>query len=406
MRFPEIWLFCRYIPIQAELKIAHFVIDSIQTSTAYHFFSEVNPEGNEYFLWLDLPESKFVSDLPFRKLLFKDLSDSEFLSQIQNYELVIFHSLPIAFEKILLRLESRTPVLWVGWGYDYYDLMWDSGESVFYPQTRDLNRKLKFGKSGILISTKEQVKKLFNSWGISKRRVSKLKALEKVTYFSPALESEFQFLLAKFPKVFQGVKFMDWWYSSSEFHPEELDFDGDSRDSVLLGNSAYPTNNHLDALSWLTRSRELKGRRVLCPLNYGDPKYREVILKEGKKLLGQQFVPILDVVPKIEYFRLLSSCSHAVLLHRRQQAGGTILFLVYFGTRVILPEESLLFSYLRKEGIYLNSVEEVKKEPKLLTMPLTSFEINANKQKIIQIKGQVWARKQMTNFLSVIPTRS
>lgn len=402
MSFPEIWLFCKYILLQAELKIAHFVIDSIQTSTAYRFFSEVNPEGNDYFLWLDLPESKFVSDLPFRKLRFKDLSDSAFLFQIQNYDLVIFHSLPIAFEKILARLEPRAPVLWIGWGYDYYDLIWDSEERLFYPQTRDLIRKLKFGKSGILVSAREEVKKLLNGWGISKRRVSKLKAIKKITYFSPALESEFHFLLAKFPKVFQGVKFTDWWYSSSEFNPKELIFDDCKRDSILFGNSAYPTNNHLDALSWLNKSSQLKERKVLCPLNYGDPKYLEPILKEGKRLVGQQFLPILDVMPKIEYFRLLSSCSHAVMLHRRQQAGGTILFLVYFGTRLILPEESLLFSYLKKEGIYLNSMEELEKEPKLLTIPLTSFEINANRQKIIEIKGQVWARKQMTEFLNVI----
>ena len=69
---------------------------------------------------------------------------------------------------------------------------------------------------------------------------------------------------------------------------------------IQLGNSATPTNNHIEAIDWLAQM-ELGARRVIVPLSYGSDEYRDMVCAYGKKRLGDTFQPVTDFMPFDEY---------------------------------------------------------------------------------------------------------
>ena len=125
---------------------------------------------------------------------------------------------------------------------------------------------------------------------------------------------------------------------------------------VLLGNSAWTANNHLEALDWLS-TLDLRGRRVFTPLTYGDPRYREAVVARGHALLGEAFEPLLQPLPFDEYVERVSRCGVVVMNHHRQQGLGNIGIGLYSGAHVVLSEQNPLHAFLVREGLDVETLE-------------------------------------------------
>jgi len=129
-------------------------------------------------------------------------------------------------------------------------------------------------------------------------------------------------------------------------------------DNVLVGNSASPFNNHLDAFEALS-AMNLDGRQVVTPLSYGDAKYRDFVIAEGRRLLGSNFVPLLDFLPLDEYTSVMATCGIVVMNHVRQQGLGNVATALHQGARVFLNHRSPLFHFLHERGAVVNSLREM-----------------------------------------------
>jgi hypothetical protein len=100
--------------------------------------------------------------------------------------------------------------------------------------------------------------------------------------------------------------------------------DKDSK-TILIGNSGAPSNEHIEALSWLAHLAE-QPIKIVVPLNYGgDAKYVETVVKHGKALFADKFIAITEMLDKREYDKLLASVDVCVFGHHRQQG----LYVVY-----------------------------------------------------------------------------
>ena len=95
-------------------------------------------------------------------------------------------------------------------------------------------------------------------------------------------------------------------------------------------------------------------------------------IKSGEKYFNSNFYPLLDFMPRDEYFELLSNSSTAIFYHYRQQAMGNIIALLYMGARVYFSRKSPVYAYCKRVGlniynfdsefnIYKNSVLEKEK---------------------------------------------
>lgn len=119
--------------------------------------------------------------------------------------------------------------------------------------------------------------------------------------------------------------------------------------NVLLGNSATPTNLHLDGINVLRGYTEFEFK-VIAPLTYGNDSYRKTVIEAGFNLLGDKFVPLVEHLPHSKYSSLISSIHFMLLPHNRQQAFGTICEGLSKGSHILLRDNTSHFGYLGNLG--------------------------------------------------------
>lgn len=129
---------------------------------------------------------------------------------------------------------------------------------------------------------------------------------------------------------------------------------------ILLGNSADKSNNHIEILQYLKRF-ENTDFIVYCPLSYaGEKDYKENVIRKGKELLGDKFVPLLNFMEKDQYASFLNSIDIAIMNQDRQQGLGNILPLLYLGKKVYIREEITTFKYFENKLIKVYKVKDLE----------------------------------------------
>lgn len=131
--------------------------------------------------------------------------------------------------------------------------------------------------------------------------------------------------------------------------------------NILLGNSADPANNHVDAIKKLKPLCE-DGVTVFCPLSYGYPEYARKIIDHGKQELGDRFVPVLEYMPLSVYRCFLNKMDIAIFNHRRQQGVGIATTLLGFGKKVFMRQDTSSYQMFAGLGVELFSIDELRLE--------------------------------------------
>lgn len=217
----------------------------------------------------------------------------------------------------------------------------------------------------------------------------KKKALARIGSISPVLPSEHA-LLKKSGLISSLPDLVPWNYGSLEeslvknFINQKV-----SGSAVLVGNSASYTNNHLEVLDLLRNLPVMSSLKVIAPLSYGDDCCLEAVLAKGKQCLGERFEPVTDFMSIDDYVALLKQCGFAVMNHKRQQALGNIVIMLYLGARIFLREDNPVYQMFKQEGAVLNSIAELKTQPELLQTPLAEKEIETN----IAVLYKHWSKK-------------
>jgi len=152
------------------------------------------------------------------------------------------------------------------------------------------------------------------------------------------------------------------------FYPNAFDFsflnqikkseNPNKEPKVLLGNSASRTNNHFEGIDFLSQIQGIDFE-IVCPLSYGDKAYARQVEEYGKNRLGNRFIPLMDLLEPKEYAKVLASVDSAFMFHRRQQALGNIISLLYLGKKVFLFPEVTTYSWMTKDlGISMFPIPE------------------------------------------------
>lgn len=316
--------------------ILHIATDQKFIDTGFRLFEEVSPGMNKLIVITPEDKVNFIKNTPFDKLTENELHSKEFNRYLEGVTAVVFHSL----RSLHVNLPSNIKVLWIGFGFDYYNLIYRNQNNLLLSKTIELKKSL--NKDGY-------VKKLLKSIPFSKeinqiiKERSKLKFINKVDFFSPVLNSEYD-LVVDAVSNFSPI-FIDWNYGTLEDDLlkgfEEKRINGDN---ILVGNSATYTNNHLEAFELLSLMG-IKNKEIICPLSYGSDKYKNEICKIGEDFFGCQFHALTGFMPIEEYINTLSSCSIVIMNHIRQQALGNIIIMLYLGAKVFLKK--------RKSDLYL-----------------------------------------------------
>ncbi|MDV6253318.1 TDP-N-acetylfucosamine:lipid II N-acetylfucosaminyltransferase [Vibrio sp. EA2] len=146
-------------------------------------------------------------------------------------------------------------------------------------------------------------------------------------------------------------------YPASLYHDVDVPEKKDDKITILVGNSADPSNNHEEVFNIIKPYINDKVR-VICPLNYGGKKHADKITKLGSKLFGTSFEPILDYMKYDDYISLLSTVDIAIFNHNRQQAMSNIRVLLGMGKKVYMRKEISSYRTLTDLGIKVTDVKD------------------------------------------------
>ncbi|QSX39646.1 TDP-N-acetylfucosamine:lipid II N-acetylfucosaminyltransferase [Shewanella cyperi] len=362
------------------LKIAHIAADEKFIENAVDIFEIAFPNQNTFYINAPKPW-RFVKD----RVIYKNFSSKKWVeyfllnrSEMKSYDLIILHSLPSTFLIPPVLLKQR--YVWLGWGFDYYSRPFD----------KDL-----LPNPVVLEKTKKRYIGVNDNIGPSVKCLSVLKSLAKkiiesktfynlamrnVKVFSPVLPQEFD-LVKNFYGLGKETKYSPWNYGILERHLiKNIELNNiDSANSILLGNSATPTNNHFEALDIILHSDFM--RTVYVPLSYGDMIYAKSVkeyIYNNPKLASQ--CKVLDTfLPLDEYNAIINNCGFVIMNHVRQQALGNIVAMLYRGSKVFLREESVLYKFFKGLSAHIYSVQELEINQDLLEHHLTSEQIQDNR---------------------------
>jgi len=127
---------------------------------------------------------------------------------------------------------------------------------------------------------------------------------------------------------------------------------------IIVGNSATASNCHLAVLEWLSRYKH-ENITVICPLTYGNPAYRDAVVDAGKKLLGDKFRALLEMLPVDQYADLLRSADILVFNHNRQQGLFALYTMLFQGKKCFVPSDISVHAMLQEFGIRVFPTEEI-----------------------------------------------
>lgn len=131
--------------------------------------------------------------------------------------------------------------------------------------------------------------------------------------------------------------------------------------NILVGNSADPSNNHLEVFDKLEAYKD-QGIKIYAPLTYGNPDYAKMIIEQGKQRFGDKFKPLTEHMPFNQYLEFLDKIDIAIFNHQRQQAFGNIITLLGFGKKVYLNSVSTLNGVFKEFEITAFDVSDLNIE--------------------------------------------
>lgn len=133
--------------------------------------------------------------------------------------------------------------------------------------------------------------------------------------------------------------------------------------NILVGNSADPSNNHLEVFDKLEDFKD-QDIKIFSPLSYGNSDYAKRVIDQGKQRFGDKFEGFTEHMPFNQYLEFLGKIDIAIFNHKRQQAMGNIRTLLGLGKKVYMRNDITSFQALKDDGIKVFSIDEVDTDSK------------------------------------------
>ena len=305
--------------------------------------------------------------------------------EFEGYQVLFLHNLYSPANVHFATKAPRHLQLHVSiWGYEFYGFkeFWD--EPKYGEQTQTLlNRNVDRATGTLSSNYKRGVRALrlltdARYKAIKPTLASREKAYAGIHTIHTHVKEDYRNILDRmYSDEGKRPKWSHFSYYSTEDY--ETNLSQCNTQSILIGNSATASNNHLEVFEMLQEMGS--SHQIICPLNYGDDDYAQAINADGVRRFGDRFKPLLEFLPLESYNRLVSSCGNVVMNHYRQQAAGNIIASLLFGSKVFLSQRSPLFKHFAELGVRIFSVEGELREQELNT-PLSEAKVTSNRQLI------------------------
>jgi hypothetical protein len=320
----------------------HIVPDSKYINTFCANLKELDILQNNKIIIRSNKKPSYISpDLPWAPLYssrFKELADDT-----KDYDKVFIH----LFSPLMYRWvagHSFKELNWMVWGADLYNL----------PFIRENFYETITAKNLSESSSINEWLYLLKVWVTN--MPYKTKAYSNVDHVLTWMNSEYTFARTKIPGLRADQRFFFYENPLPYQKLDAVELSGHQPEhdnpSIIVGNSGYPTNNHLDAVEYLTKNRI--EANLYFPVSYGDLKYVKFLKKKlASYPLGK--VEFIDRYMSFdEYLEFLKSADALFMNNIRPQGYGNVLMMLYLGKPVFLNKKNISLSDLEQNGILTN----------------------------------------------------
>lgn len=375
------------------ISILHFVSDEKFIDAAYKNFESVAPSCNTFFVPSWNKRLKHIKETPVRHINPFSFRNPYFMKSLAKYDFVILHSLNTFNQGLLAHASPDLRFVWIGYGGDYYDLIYEDRNLMYQEKTRAIVNELLANKNPVIPLSKKIARKIFYT------RLDKKALVEKINFFAPVLENEYNMVASKFGSSFP--EYVAWNYGSSAalFNDERKSHCNPNGNNILVGNSATPTNNHIEVFD-LLRTQNLGNRKIICPLSYGNSDYASIIKDRGRSYFGENFLGLDTFMPYEEYTELIGTCSNVIMNHHRQQAAGNITPMLFLGANIFLNEMNPHYSFLKEKGAVIFTMSDLSDSPDLLNSQLSEAEIEQNQQIVTSLYNKRAVQNKTENLIN------
>ena len=327
--------------------------------------------------------------------------DKQILKYCNNAKIVILHSLFGGVNNIQIsKINKNVKVMWSSYGGDYYNdidfsKMFYSIYDKYSIRYNEIQKKESFAKlkSLQIISNYHKLRT-----GEHNKIFIKRKIIKRIDFFSTVLPNE-EILVRKLYRLNNSVSYLRLSYGNikqvlTNFYNDKLEIGN----NIIIGNSATLSNNHIGAFELV---KDVKCR-VICPLNYGDTQYKNYVIKKGKFLFKDKFMPIEEFIPAKNYVSLLSSCGVMIMNHIRQQAVGNVILGLYIGMKVFLNTKNPLFKFLLENKIIVFDINLLKLDKKNMFKQLSKTDIIKNRDNLEKLWGEDVVNRRIVHSINTM----
>lgn len=353
----------------------HIATDEKFINRGMRLFEKVFPNCNSLRIVTSDPKKALVHvDANIKSLQFYNKNDfklDQFFDDVTGVDYVVLHNIDAFKSELVLNSpENRKyKFLWSFWGGEIYN-------NVYLDSNRFISKKTH------LFQDRLSVYKIFlrnlklHFFKFKHPHYSIIKAVRKIDCVL-GLKSDYDYLLTQHI-ISRSIPYIHFSYYPIEYITQQFNKDfriSSGNIKILLGNSATPANNHIDIFCKLAEID--LDYKLIVPLNYGSDIYSKKIESEGRKRLGDRFIPITEFMELSDYNDLLSQCEIAIMNHYRQQGVGNIVTLLWLGAKLFINRRSLLYDFFMDKKILIYDVEELSIES-LHPLSIEEKEYNRN----------------------------
>ena len=339
----------------------HLCFDGNFISNCANTFESFYPNQNLFLVNKDrfklrmLQEKTNIVALPFIESNYEQIWK---IVEEKKVDRIVLHGLSRSYLLLLRFLFERKSfrVYWIFWGYELYISLNQLGKYDL------VDGKLNpFSLWAYMCPTKYNLvlRKLLGKNIISQVL---LDIINYVDYFCFWNYKDFELLQENFPSKVKYKFFAYSAYSQKDetINVKTIDFHLKQKQNsaIMLNHQASITGNHRTIMDKIAKIDEDNQYKKICPLSYGSSYLRRYVLKKGSKMFGENFIPILNYMPKDEYFDIINKVSVAIFGARRQEASGNILYLLRNGVKVFLRNDNNLLQYYKEKGYHIFSFED------------------------------------------------
>ena len=326
----------------------------------------------------------------------------------KRYDIIIFHSLPNAWYRIVLSVRQEAKVVWAVFGFDMYyaDAPYRPicEMQLYQPITerwlemrasKPLRKRITRAIKNVFHypAYKEQQREL--ACTVEKAQNIQNQVLERIDYCAPIFENEVELLKTNphFHAALMPIQYTRW-SKDDNFESHNLH----DATYIQLGNSADPSGNIVDVLDVLQKRKI--NNTVYLPMAYGEEDYKQSVVNYVNEHKVDAIVQD-KMIQFDEYTRIMRNCRVSVFGHIRQQASDSIHMSLLRGNKVFLYKDSVGYQYYKQKGFYVYTIEEDLTSANIQEL-LTPEQIQHNIDLVLQTVSEEEVTKRVAKTLKEI----